>query len=85
MSIDVRSLASAVLKQSFADAEKQSQKKHQNPSKIDCDQARSFLTGNYSREMLEFYSECIGASPNYIICMAMRKRWSKSYIPKYFN
>lgn len=50
----------------------------------EAEMARNFLTGNYSREMMEFICQGIGIDPNYIIRIAMTQSWAKDYKPKYF-
>lgn len=81
MDIDYPKLATQVIKQAFTDAKGA----RSTVTRREANEARKFLTGNFSREMLEFYSECRGSSPNYIIKLAIQQEWADKYKPNYFK
>lgn len=53
--------------------------------KLDIHLARSFLTGNYSRERFLECCRAIDIDPNKIINISMKQKWSKDYKPRYFK
>ena len=80
-----RALCAAVITQAWNDAIKVSSNSFSRTSRHNLkNQARDFLTGNYSREMLKFYCEALNISPNKIISLAMKQSWAKDIEPKYF-
>lgn len=86
--IPEKALLAAIIRQAFDDSNKRVSDIHQENVTLrlrEIHLSRMFLTGNYSRHLLQIYCLYLGISPNYIIKIAMQQKWSKKYKPCYFE